>query len=57
MTEPYKKVGRGGAGNFYSPQDIEVVNKAAESVLSLLPNHPVTITIEKQSLADWHSEI
>src|SRR3954452_15601742 len=32
MSEPYKKVGRGGAGNFYSPKDIEDVSKAAESV-------------------------
>jgi len=31
MSEPYKKVGRGGAGNFYSPKDIEDVSKAAES--------------------------
>jgi len=30
MTEPYKKVGRGGAGNFYTPQDVEDINKATE---------------------------
>jgi hypothetical protein len=36
MTEPYKKVGRGGAGNFYSKKGIEDVSKAAASVFCLL---------------------
>lgn len=34
MAEPYQKVGRGGAGNFYSKSDIEEVNKTAETVRS-----------------------
>jgi hypothetical protein len=34
MTDVYKKVGRGGAGNFYSKKDIEDVSKAAAAVIS-----------------------
>jgi hypothetical protein len=33
MTDVYKKVGRGGAGNFYSKKDIEDVSKAAAAVI------------------------
>jgi hypothetical protein len=33
MTDAYKKVGRGGAGNFYSKKDVEDVSKAAASVI------------------------
>lgn len=31
MTDAYRKVGRGGAGNFYSPKDVEDVEKAAQA--------------------------
>jgi hypothetical protein len=39
MTDVYKKVGRGGAGNFYSKKDVEDVSKAAAAVMPpfLLP--------------------
>ncbi|KAG9232566.1 hypothetical protein BJ875DRAFT_380403 [Amylocarpus encephaloides] len=33
MTETYKKVGRGGAGNFYSKEDIETATQATPSTL------------------------
>jgi hypothetical protein len=33
MTEMYKKVGRGGAGNFYNKKDVEDVSKAAAAVI------------------------
>jgi len=33
MAQPYKKVGRGGAGNFYSKKDIEDVSKTVAPVL------------------------
>jgi hypothetical protein len=32
MAEAYKKVGRGGAGNFYSKKDVQDVAKATEAV-------------------------
>ncbi|MCJ1365142.1 hypothetical protein MMC16_004262 [Acarospora aff. strigata] len=31
-TEPYQKVGRGGAGNYYSQQDIQSATKSAEDI-------------------------
>jgi hypothetical protein len=34
MTDVYKKVGRGGAGNFYSKKDVEDVSKVAAAVIS-----------------------
>jgi hypothetical protein len=34
--EIYKKVGRGGAGNFYSKQDIDNVTKSSAGVCALL---------------------
>ena len=33
MSEPYKKVGRGGAGNFYSKKDIEDVKGKGKAVV------------------------
>jgi hypothetical protein len=51
MTDVYKKVGRGGAGNFYSKKDIEDVSKEATAVISpflllafLLAN-PIPLTL------------
>ncbi|PMD66375.1 uncharacterized protein K444DRAFT_114746 [Hyaloscypha bicolor E] len=32
MSEPYKKVGRGGAGNFYSKKDVEDVKGKGKAV-------------------------
>ena len=40
----YQKVGRGGAGNFYSQQDVETVvkrNTKVEDVLFLFNMHPI----------------
>ena len=37
MTEPYKKVGRGGAGNFYSKKDVQDVVQAGEAVSLIFP--------------------
>lgn len=33
--EPYKKVGRGGAGNFYSKQDVERTSGASVCIAPL----------------------
>ena len=33
----YQKVGRGGAGNFYSPQDLEKASKETDKVRK--PSH------------------
>ena len=36
-TMEYQKVGRGGAGNFYSPQDLEKASKETDKVRK--PSH------------------
>ena len=33
MSEPYKKVGRGGAGNFYSKKEVEDVKGKGKAVV------------------------
>lgn len=33
MSEPYKKVGRGGAGNFYTKKDVEDVKGKGKAVV------------------------
>lgn len=40
MADAYRKVGRGGAGNFYSQKDIEDVTKNAESSRDLEAQKP-----------------
>lgn len=31
-SEPYRKIGRGGAGNYYTPQDIDEAAKRINEV-------------------------
>lgn len=38
MSEPFKKVGRGGAGNFYSKKDVQNAVKASGASESCLCN-------------------
>ncbi|CAG8959258.1 hypothetical protein HYFRA_00012616 [Hymenoscyphus fraxineus] len=43
MTEPYRKVGRGGAGNFYSKEDVKnVATSLTPSTLESQPLSPST---------------
>ena len=49
-SEVYRKVGRGGAGNFYSKQDIEDATKNQNEVsrcLSFLPHPLLALLLDK----------
>jgi hypothetical protein len=36
--DAFRRVGRGGAGNFYSKQDVQDAEKASETVRQLTPS-------------------
>ncbi|CAG8983817.1 hypothetical protein HYALB_00006783 [Hymenoscyphus albidus] len=46
MTEPYRKVGRGGAGNFYSKEDVK--NVASSLTPSTLESQPLSSSTSSQ---------